>query len=167
MSKVVVGKEEVHLDETALDFTPENINEFLTKYAALHRYYQNKHNEAVYIARTLNDQYTVLFNSKFKENKIANNFSDKMAEASAKSDEEVVRLLDKVRKAEYVKDEIYGFLRSMDYAHDNAKELCYNMRKELDKIYPRHVMANDSGQERYKMEEKLKDLYKEKESTDG
>ncbi len=106
MAKIMVGKEEVNLDETVLDFTPENINEFLTKYAALHRYYQNKHNEAVYIARTLNDQYTVLFNSKFKEGKIAHSFSDKMAEASAKSDEEVVRLLDKVRKAEYVKDEI-------------------------------------------------------------
>ncbi len=167
MATVIVGKEEVNLDETALDFTPENINDFLTKYAALHRYYQNKHNQAVYIAKTLNDQYIVLFNSKFKEGKIAHSFSDKMAEANAKSDEEVVKLLDKVRKAEYVKDEIYGFLRSMDYAHDNAKELCYNMRKELDKIYPRHVMATGRDDDQHRMEEKLKGLYKEKESQEG
>ncbi len=60
-------------------------------------------------------------------------------------------------------------MRSMDYAHDNAKELCYNMRKELDKIYPRHVMLNENGRggDTHKMEEKLRDIYKEKELNEG
>lgn len=153
MSVVKVGKEEVNLDETALVFSQENINEFLTKYAGLHRYYQNKHNDASFIAKRLNDQHTALYNQKFREYKTSQSLSDKMAEACAKSDEEVALILERVRMAEYVKDELYGFLKSMDYAHSTAKELCYNLRKEMTSIYGKNVMSNDE------MEDKLKDIY--------
>jgi hypothetical protein len=159
MGMVKVGKEDVNLDDKALEFSQENINDFLTKYASLHRYYQNKHNDASFIAKRLNDQHTVLFNSKLREYKVTHNLSDKMAEASAKSDEEVGALLERVRMAEYVKDELYGFLKSMDYAHSTAKELCYNMRKEMDSLYGKNVMSSPSTQS--DMESKLKDIYGE------
>jgi hypothetical protein len=130
----MVGSEEVNLDEKILEVNHETINDFLSKYAAWYRFYQSKHNDAALIARSYADQHASLLQSKFKHYKETQACSDKMAEACAKSDEEVVDLQKKVRSAEYIKDNLYGFLRSMDYAHDNATQLCYNMRREMDKI---------------------------------
>ena len=154
MAIVKVGKEEVNLDESILVFSQENINDFLTKYASYHRYYQNKHNDASYIVKKLTDQHVAMYNSKFRDYKSSKNLSDKMAEAYAKSDEEVLALLEKVRIAEFVKDELFGFLKSMDYAHSTAKELCYNIRKEMTSIYGKNVMTDNA-----EMENKLKDIY--------
>lgn len=154
MKTIKVGSEEVTLDEEALNFNPENINDFLAKFPALHRYYQGKHNDASYIAKSLNDKYIELYNTKFREYKgSGKGLSDKTAEACAKSDDEVVKSLEKVRCADYVKDEIAGFLRSMDYSHSNCKELCYNLRKELSSIFPQSISE---------MEVKLKDIYNNK-----
>jgi len=152
MSNIKIGDEKITLDEKILEVNHETINEFLSKYAAWYRYYQSKHSDATLIARSYSDQYTSLLNSKFKKFKEEQGCSDKMAEACAKSDEEVLSVQKKARAAEYIKDELYGFLRSMDYAHENAKELCYNMRKEMDKIGGSRVSQID-----YK---KLEEIYK-------
>ena len=144
MAIIKVGKEEINLNEDHLKFSAETMNDFLTNYAAIYRYYQNKHDDATYISQKLNDQYTKLYNAKFKQFKADNGYSDKMAEACAKSDDEVCDFLNKVRVAEYAKDELKGFLKSMDYAHNSAKEMCYNIRKELEKIYPKTVSRSDS-----------------------
>lgn len=143
MSVVKIGKEDVDLDDEVLKFSPETINEFLTTYASLHRYYHDKYADASYIANKYKDSYANLVNLKFKDSKIANNYSDKMAEACAKSDPEVIAVQEKMRGAEYIKDLVYGFLRSMDDAHEDAKEMCYNLRKELDKIYPKHIARTE------------------------
>jgi hypothetical protein len=134
MSMIKIGTEEVNLDEKVLEVNHETMNDFLSKFAAFYRFYQSKHSDASLIARSYADQHASLLQSKFKHYKETQACSDKMAEACAKSDEEVVELQKKVRSAEYIKDIIYGFLRSMDYAHDNAKEICYNMRKEMSAI---------------------------------
>ncbi len=131
---IKVGKDEIELDESILDVKNETINEFLSKYASWYRYYQTKHNDANFIAKSYSDKYSSLVHSKFKYYKETLNCSDKLAEACAKSDEEVLAYQEKVRMAEYVKDELWGFLRSMDYAHENALQICYNIRKEMDKI---------------------------------
>ncbi len=143
MSIIKVGKEEVNLDDEILKFTPETINDFLTTYASLYHYYQSKHNDATYIAKKLSDNHSSAIHAKFKKAKEENGYSDRMAEACAKSDPECTAMLDKVRAAEYAKDELWGFLRSMDYAHADAKEMCYNLRKELDKIYPKTISRLD------------------------
>jgi hypothetical protein len=139
---IKIGKEEVNLDKDILKFSPETINDFLSNYASLTSHYHDKYADAAYIASKYKDSYNNLLNLKFKNYKTENNYSDKMAEACAKSDAEVVAVQEKMRAAEYVKDLVYGFLRSMDDAHTDAKEMCYNLRKELDKIYPKHVRDN-------------------------
>lgn len=139
MSNIKVGKDDVDLNSDLLKFSPETINEFLSTYASLYRYYSNKHNDAAYIVKKYSDSYAAAINRKFKESKEANGYSDKMAEACSKSDPENMAILERVRTAEYAKDELYSFLRSMDAAHSDAKEMCYNLRKEMDKIYPKTI----------------------------
>src|SRR4051812_18799816 len=139
MKVLKIGNEDVEIDEKILNVTPENINEFLSKYAAWHRFYQTKHNDASYIAKCYNDQYNKILNQKFRAYKQEGNLSDKMAEASAKSDEEVLAAQEKLRQAEYIKDELFGFLKSMDYSHENSLQICYNIRKEIDKISGSYV----------------------------
>jgi hypothetical protein len=140
---IKVGREEVDLDKSILKFSPETINDFLANYASLASHYNDKHADASYISSKYKDSYNNLLSLKFKDSKIQNGYSDKMAEACAKCDPEVVAIQEKWRAAEYVKDLVYGFLRSMDDAHTDAKEMCYNLRKELDKIYPKHIARTE------------------------
>ncbi len=157
MSKIKVGNEEVDLDENILIVSQETINDFLSKYASWYRYYQNKHADASFIYKKLLDKFNAVLQTKFKQYKHEGG-SDKLAEASAKSDAEVLDHQEKMRIAEYIKDELWGFLRSMDYAHDDALQLCYNMRKEMDKIGGSHVRQTS-------MDDRLASIFnKEKES---
>lgn len=134
MSKIKVGNDEIELDEKILEVNIDTLNSFLSSYASWHRYYQNKYNDAAYIVKRYNDNYTSMLNSRFKEMKHLSNCSDKMAEASSKCDPAVLEIQEKLRTAEYVKDELWGFLRSMDYAHEDAMQICYNVRKEMSTI---------------------------------
>ena len=149
---VKIGKEEVNLDDAVLKFSPETINDFLATYAALHRYYHDKYADASYIASKYKDSYNNTYNMKLQDYKVSKGCSDKLAEAVAKSDSEVITAQEKMRAAEYVKTLVWGFLRSMDYAHEDAKEMCYNLRKELDKIYPSHIARTEK-----KLEEMFSD----------
>jgi hypothetical protein len=134
MSIVKVGNEEVDLNNEILSISHETINDFLSKYASWYRYYVQKHNDAAYIVKCYKDKLDGLLSSKFKQNKLEKECSDKMADAYAKSDEEVVKLQEQLRIAEHVKEELQSFLKSMDYAHADALQMCYNIRKEMDKI---------------------------------
>jgi len=157
MSEITIGKDKVDLDENILVVSHDNINEFLSKYASWYRYYQNKHNDASYIYKKLLDKFNSLVQSKFKQYKQEGQLSDKMAEACAKSDEEVLTMQEKMRMAEYVKDEMWGFLRSMDYAHEDALQMCYNIRKEMDKI------GGSSVKRLSGMDEKLVEIFQKDE----
>lgn len=156
MHIVKVGNEEVNLDTDLLIFDSNDVNNFLYKFASHYCYFYEKYNLANYVYKTLQDEYNNLYNKKFKEYKVNNGSSDKLAEVAAKSDEEVISLQKRYRKAELNKDAINGFLRSLDYAHESAKELCYNVRKELDKINPGIKLHNFD--ERSAMEKKLKQI---------
>lgn len=144
MSIVKVGNEEVDLNNEILTITHETINDFLSKYASWYRYYVQKHNDSAYIVKCYKDKLDGLVSSKFKQYKLEKECSDKMADAYSKSDEEVIKLQEQLRIAEHVKDELYSFLRSMDYAHADALQMCYNIRKEMDKIGGSSVKFNNS-----------------------
>jgi hypothetical protein len=139
MRKIKVGKEDIELNEEILNVNADNVNDFLTKYAGLYHYYSIKHNDASFIHKRYTDQFSATLNSKFKVYKEAGSCSDKLAEASSKCDDEVMGIQEKVRAAEYAREELYGYLKSLDYAHQDALQICYNLRKELDKIYGKTV----------------------------
>jgi hypothetical protein len=135
---VKVGNTEVELDPEILKFDETTINDFLSKYASLYDDFMQHHTNAAYIHSKLEDRYEALLAKKIVEYKMLGG-SDMMAKSRGSSDEEVQESLEKVRIAEHVKDRIWGYIRSMDKAHTNALQLCYNLRKELDKIFPQHI----------------------------
>ena len=60
--------------------------------------------------------------------------SDKLAEAKAKADQDVVSLKELVNDAKYAVNRLKQHLRAWDKNHDNAQSLGHMQRKMMDKI---------------------------------
>jgi hypothetical protein len=133
MAKVHVGKVEVDLNEEHLKFNEANLNQRLQEEASLYSYYAEQLSRANYILALVEDEYDLVYHKKFVEFKGTS--SDKLAEASAKSDQEVLDALQKVREAKYTRDALHAYMRSFDRAHDNLINLSQTIRKELDKLF--------------------------------
>lgn len=135
MKKVTVNGEEVVLDPANLRFDEVTLNDFIKKFSANYAYYNQKWAEAQHAHYCAEDEYDTIYAQKVVHYK-TEKASDKLADARAKSDEEVVEALKAVRLAKLQMQELYGYLRSLDKAHDDALNLGYNIRKEMDKIHP-------------------------------
>ena len=61
--------------------------------------------------------------------------SDKLAEAKAKCDADVVSLKEKVNNAKYIVNRLKQHLRAWDKNHDNAQSLGHMQRKLMDKLH--------------------------------
>jgi hypothetical protein len=134
MAIVKLGKEEIDLNPKYLEFTQDTINEFLSQFAARYNYYCEKYADAQYIHSKYEDRYDVTYGHKFKSFKESDGGSDKLADAATRSDSDVAEAAERVIAARHAKDLIWGYLRSMDRAHEDAMQTCYNMRKEMDKM---------------------------------
>lgn len=91
-----------------------------------------------------------LISERFAEAKDAGG-SDKLAEAKAKSDPDVVLLKEQIIDAKYAVNRLKQHLRAWDKNHDNAQSLGHMQRKIMDKLNgdilgPRH-MGLDSHQD--------------------
>lgn len=128
--KVKVGNEEIELDPGIMAFTEHTLNEFLMKDAGNYSYYHQKMVDAQYIASKYEDAYDNLYYKKFCEFK-ETGMAVATAEATAKCDPEVMEAQEKARITKRSKDHLYGFLKSLDKAHENVLNLAYNVRKEL------------------------------------
>lgn len=128
--KLKVGAEEIELDPSIMTFTEHTLNEFLMKDAGNYSYYHQKMVDAQYIASKYEDAYDNLYYKKFCEFK-ETGMAVATAEATAKCDPEVMEAQEKARITKRVKDHLYGFLKSLDKAHENVLNLAYNVRKEL------------------------------------
>ena len=129
--KVKVGNEEIDLDPGVMNFSELTLNEFLTKDAGNYSYYHGKMVDAQYIASKYEDAYDNLYYTKFCEFK-ETGMAVATAEATAKCDKDVIEAQQKARITKRVKDQLWGFLKSLDKAHENALNLGYNVRKELN-----------------------------------
>jgi hypothetical protein len=135
MRKIQLGDEEVSLDPANLQFSEANLNEFLCKLPALYAYYSAKWAEAQHLNYCCEDAVEAIFAQKFELYKNQGG-SDKLADARASADKEVSDARRAARKTKLFMQEIYGYLRSLDKAHENALNLGYNIRKEMDKLHP-------------------------------
>jgi len=140
--KINVGNEEVDLDAGVMNFTEATLNDYLQKDASTYSYYHQKWVDAQYLATKFEDKYEAAYSAKFREFK-EQGATDKLAEAMAKSDAEVVELKDKARITKRTKDHLWGFLKSLDKAHENALNLGYNVRKEVGILYKQDVKSLD------------------------
>jgi hypothetical protein len=132
MSQVITlsADDEVTLDPEHVQFTEANLNGFLQTTPGWFSYYSAKQARAQYIASLHDDKYEQVYSDKFRFYK-AEGGSDKLAEASAKTDPEVIEALKRCRKAKENLTYITGFLRALDKANQNALNLGYNLRKEM------------------------------------
>ncbi|MFZ8477609.1 hypothetical protein ACO1MN_15220, partial [Staphylococcus aureus] len=85
-------------------------------------YYHQKMVDAQYIASRYEDAYDNLYYKKFCEFK-ETGMAVATAEATAKCDPDVVEAQEKARISKRVKDQLWGFLKSMDKAHENVLNL--------------------------------------------
>jgi len=134
LAKIKVGAQEVDLDPELLKFSEASINQFLEKFAAHYNYYTEKHADAQFLHRKYEDLYDAKYGEKFKLFKDAGG-SDKLCECRCKADPEVLEASESVRIARRNVDLLWGFLRAMDRAHEDAMQMCYNIRKEMDKLW--------------------------------
>lgn len=133
---VKVGNDDVVLDADDCVFSEVAMNDFLRKHPAKYDYLHNKHSEANFVLNRLNDLLEATEAKWFCEYKSRATGSDKVCESHVAKEEEVVEFKKKVAMAKRAKDLIWGHLRSMDRAYEAAKEMCYNLRKEMDKLNP-------------------------------
>jgi hypothetical protein len=123
-------EEEVVLDPEHVQFTESSLNEFLQKAPGWFSYYSAKQSHAQYVASLHEDKYDQIYSDKFRFYK-AEGGSDKLAEANSKTDSQVIEALKAARKAKENVAQISGFLRALDKANQNALNLGYNLRKEM------------------------------------
>jgi hypothetical protein len=60
--------------------------------------------------------------------------SDKLAEAKAKKDGDVVEMKQQIIEARYAVNRLKNHLKAWDKNHDNAQSLGYMLRKQMDKL---------------------------------
>lgn len=137
--KIKLGEEEIDLDEDNLIVSESNMNEFLKKFAGIYNYYNNAWAKSQYLNHAAEDRYDALYNEKFTFYKENGGASDKLAEAKAKANEEVQAAKKSVRNSKYIMQLLFTYLRALDKAQENALNLGYNIRKEMDKIFPQAI----------------------------
>jgi len=135
MNIVVLGKEEVKLDPTPLQFNESTLSTYLETEGSWYDYFGAKLADAEYLMQKYELAYEVVYSDKFKENK-ENGSSDKMAEAQAKCDQDVVSAKDMFLAAKHNVRLLQQHLRAWDKNHDNAMSRGHFLRKEMDKLNP-------------------------------
>ena len=137
--KVKVGDAEVILDPKHLEVSEAGLNDFLINFASTYAYYNSCWAKAQFIQHLTEDKYDQVASEKFQYYKENDGGSDKLCEAKTAVSEKVIAARRAAREAKYICQLLFTYLRSMDKAHENVLNLGYNIRKEIDKIYPQTI----------------------------
>lgn len=141
--KVKVGDQEVTLESKHLEVAEHNLNDFLINFASIYNYYNMAWAKAQYILHLMEDRHEVSYSERFQFYKENEGGSDKLVDAKVKMHEQVVSAKKAGRDAKYAERLLYTYLRALDKANENALNLGYNIRKEMDKIYPQVVKGTE------------------------
>ncbi len=140
----------VEIDPEHLRFNENTLNQYIQTEAG---YYDNFGAFLSLAEKNLQNtelKHEKLFAERFIEAK-DNGGSDKLAEAKAKADPDVVQLKEDANNARYAVNRLKQHLRAWDKNHDNAQSLGHMQRKIMDKLHGeimgRFNMGNSSGQE--------------------
>jgi hypothetical protein len=131
---IIMGNRKFVLDRKTLVFDDSNINNFLSNFASDYDHYHEGHALAQAYHDRVKEKYEVLRDAKFADYKTSGD-TEKLASAKAAQDTEVRDAYLVMVEANYRVKRLYGWLRSMDKCYESAREYCFNLRKEMDKIY--------------------------------
>lgn len=138
-----VDGKEVVLDQKNMDFNEINLSEYLKKEAGYYNYFGFALAEAESELAIAELEYDKIYGEKYAFIKDNEGGSDKMVEAKTLASTEVSEAkLNTIKSKESVR-KIYHHLRAWDKSHENALNLGYMLRKEMDKIGGSHVMATN------------------------
>lgn len=132
-SKLKVGDQEVVLDPTLLDFNEATLPQWQDKCGVWYAYFSEQLSNAEFLLSNAENNYDTKYYDAFKIHKAGN--SDKLAEANARTDPDVLEAQAKVTAAKLIVSSLKGFLRALDKAHENAQSRNYMLRKEMDKLH--------------------------------
>lgn len=135
--------EEIDLSSENLLIDESNLNAFLKKSAASYNYFTSRLAKAQMLHSIAEDKYDIAYSTEFQRIKESEGGNDKLVEAKSSIAAEVSEARSYLREAKYNLDLITKYVRSLDKVHDNALNLGYNIRKEMDKIFPQEVKGLD------------------------
>ena len=148
---IKIADREVTLDPSILKFDESTLTNYIQTEGG---YYDNYGAYLALAEKALHlceMQYDQVYTERFAEAK-DNGGSDKLAEAKAKSDPEVINAREYVIEAKYKVKRLQQHLRAWDKNHDNAQSLGHMIRKEMDKLNA-DIMGRVSGLEIEKFKE--------------
>lgn len=125
--------QEVVIDSENLRFSEATLNEYIQRESA---YYDNFGAYLALAEKNLQNKEVLhekLYSDRFVEAKESGS-TEKLAEAKAKADQDVVSIKEDVIEAKYIVNRLKQHLRAWDKNHDNAQSLGHMLRKTMDKL---------------------------------
>ena len=141
--KVKIGEDEVVLEPKHLEVSEVGLNDFLKTFAGIYSYYNTVWAKAQYINYCAEDNADLKYSERFQFYKENEAGSDKLVDAKAKMHPDVIQAKQQARNSKYAMQLLYMYLKALDKAHDNALNLGYNVRKEMDKLFPQSIAGLD------------------------
>lgn len=139
--KLSFDKYEVELDSENLRFDQDSLTIYIQKEAS---FYDNFGSYLALAEKHLQNKevfHEKLYCERFVEAK-EDGGSDKLAEAKAKCDVDVVKVKEEIVEAKYIVNRLKNHLKAWDKSHDNAQSLGHNLRKQMDKLHGDIVSRN-------------------------
>lgn len=136
METIKIAGREFELNRNLLKFDEHNINRFLVEFAGYYDYYGEAHALACAQSEHFKNAKEIAYDEKYLAAKLNGKAADNVAKAQAEIDPAVQTVTEQFIQATYRVKRMQGWMRSLDKAYESAKEYCYNMRKELDKLCP-------------------------------
>jgi hypothetical protein len=143
---IEIGDKQIVLDPENMKFNEVTLSNFLETEAAYYDYFGWALADAEYVMQRLESHHDVMFAERFKEWKDQGK-SDKMAEQSARADEDVEKANLAFIASKHKVRLLQQHLRSWDRAHENAQSRGHFLRKEMDKLRV-DIMMEQSDLER-------------------
>lgn len=135
MAEIVkIGEEEILLDRDNLKFDESNLSEYLEKEGGWYDYFGKKLADAEFIMQRYEMEYESLYATRFKEFKEGGCGSDKLAEAKATADADVIEIRKNYLNYKHKVRLLQNHLKAWDKCHENAQSRGHFLRKEMDKL---------------------------------
>lgn len=148
---IPIEDREVTLDPDNLTFNEANLSKYMESEHVWYDHFGQALAELEAVYQKLEVDHDAVYGKKFGEFK-ENGASDKLADAYAKSDADVVEIKKKIVDTKKGMTLLKNHLRAWDKAHDNAQSRGHMIRKEMDKL---NVGIMESKETQFSMEEKL------------
>lgn len=134
--KISLDDEEILLDPKLLQFNDATIlsGEFMQNISIWYDYYSSRSAKIEDLFVRYQNKYELMRNELFLKGKKEEGLSDKAADAFAFINSDLQQLSEKVDKYKYDLKQIKEYLKSLDKAHDMAKNRGYGIRKEMEKL---------------------------------